>query len=163
MVLWNENLPGVLDFKNLKSLEVYGCNRLKYIFTFSMALDLQQLKEIKVKDCLMMEHIITNDGEEAATLTIMFPWLQFVTLESCLNLTSFYSGINPLECPSLKEIILVDCPKIFAFASTISREQGPEKFDGGYMKRNGKGIPNDSVAPFFSDKVSLFYLCSDNF
>ncbi|XP_021281813.1 uncharacterized protein LOC110414744 isoform X3 [Herrania umbratica] len=153
MEIWNENLPGVLDFKNLKSLEVYGCNRLKYIFTFSMALDLQQLKEIKVKDCLMMEHIITHDGEEAATLTIMLPWLQFVTLESCSNLTSFYSGINTLECPSLKEIILVDCPKTFAFASTISREQGPEKFDRGNMKRNGKGIPNDTVAPFFSDKV----------
>ncbi|XWS58810.1 hypothetical protein CRYUN_Cryun08bG0065600 [Craigia yunnanensis] len=160
--IWNENLQ-VLDFKNLKILEVYGCNSLKYMFTFSMALDLLQLKEIKVKNCLMMEHIIANDGEEAATFTIMFPLLQFITLESCSNLTSFYLGINTLECPSLKEIVLVDCPKMFAFASTFSREQGPEKFDGGNLRRNGKGVPNDSVAPFFSDKVSLFYLCSDAF
>ncbi|XWS42923.1 hypothetical protein CRYUN_Cryun16bG0055400 [Craigia yunnanensis] len=165
--IWNKNLRGVLDLKNLKSLEVNGCNSMKYMFAFSMALDLLHLKEIKVKNCLVMEHIIANDGEEAATFTIMFPWLQFITLESCSNLTSFYLGSNTLECPSLNEIVLVDCPKMFAFTSTFSREQGPEKFDGGNLKRNGKGVPNDSVAPFFSEKVlcpQLEYLrlCSIN-
>ncbi|XVF30379.1 hypothetical protein REPUB_Repub16aG0052400 [Reevesia pubescens] len=165
--IWNENLRGVLDLKNLKILEVYGCNSLKYLFTFSMALDLLQLKEIKVKNCLVMEHIITNDEEEAATFTIMFPWLQFITLESCSNLTSFYVGTNTLEYPSLEEIVLVDCPKMFAYASTFFRVQGPKKFDGLNVKKNGKGVPDESVAPFFSDKVlcpQLEYLrfCSIN-
>ncbi|XVF56477.1 hypothetical protein PTKIN_Ptkin06aG0124200 [Pterospermum kingtungense] len=136
--IWNENLRGVLNFRNLKILEVHGCNSLKYMFTSSMALDLLQLKEIKVKNCLVMEHIIvTNDGEEAPIFTVMFPWLQFITLESCSNLLSFYLGTSTLQCPSLEEIVLVDCPKMFAFASTFSREQGPAKLDGGNLKRNG--------------------------
>ncbi|KAK6288733.1 hypothetical protein POUND7_000274 [Theobroma cacao] len=66
----HENLI-VKAFVNLKYLEVYDCNNLKYLFTVSMALDLLQLKEIKVKNCPTMEQIITTEEAEEAAMNSM--------------------------------------------------------------------------------------------
>ncbi|XP_022719621.1 uncharacterized protein LOC111277438 [Durio zibethinus] len=149
--IWSHNLQRNLDFKSLKLLRVYDCHGLKFIFTVSMALDLLQLEEITVKNCPAMEQIIINDGVEqrAVTDTIMFPWLKFITLESCTNLTSFLRGSNTMECPLLKQIIIADCPKMIAFASTFLREQDIETVGEGNLTMLG-------IAQFFSDQVSLF-------
>ncbi|XP_022719751.1 uncharacterized protein LOC111277604 [Durio zibethinus] len=136
--IWRDNLPKSLNLKNLKCLEVYECNSLTYVFTTSMVLDLVQLKQMQVRNCPMMEQIITNDGaEEAATNTIMFPSLQSISIVSCSNLRSFYLGSNTVECPYLTALGLVDCPKMVAFISSSPREQN---------------IENIGIAPLFNDK-----------
>ncbi|EOY11255.1 NB-ARC domain-containing disease resistance protein, putative isoform 2 [Theobroma cacao] len=138
--IWKDNLQGVLDFVNLKHLEVCDCNNLKYILTVSMALDLQQLRVIKVNNCPMMEHIITNEeAEEAAMNSIVLPRLQQITLESCSNLRSFCLGSIIMECPSLQLIHVDDCPEMFAMASTFAAEKDAE-----------------TVAAFFNDKQVAF-------
>ncbi|XVF31255.1 hypothetical protein REPUB_Repub16aG0129700 [Reevesia pubescens] len=137
--IWRDNLQKTLDLKNLQHLEVYECNSLTYIFTTSMALDLVQLEKMVIKNCLMLEQIITNDGaEEATTNTIMFPSLQSITLESCSNFTSFYLGSLTVECPYLTNLCVKDCPKMVAFASSSPIEQNIKPID---------------IAPFFNDKV----------
>lgn len=72
---------------------------LKLMFSVSTALDLLQLEDITVKNCPVMEQIIINDGVErqAAIDTIMFPWLQFITLESCSNLKSFFFFLEVIK------------------------------------------------------------------
>jgi len=151
--IWRENVQGVVDFKNLKYLEVFGCNSFRYIFTVSMALGLVQCQELKVKNCPMMEEIIANEGvEEAETGTIMLPRLQFLNIESCPNLMSFYAASITVECPSLNNVNVIDCPKMFALASKFSGELEIETVGGG---------GNDKS--FFNDKVSLFCLCTTAF
>ena len=56
--LWNKDPKGILELKNLKSVEVDNCSSLKYLFTQTEATCLVQLQEVKLKNCYMMEGII---------------------------------------------------------------------------------------------------------
>ncbi|KAK8576342.1 hypothetical protein V6N13_090815 [Hibiscus sabdariffa] len=131
MEIWNEKN---LDFKNLKVLQVEECNSLIYIFSVSMALELVQLADLKVKNCAMMEYIVKKGTEETTIDTLLLPKLCSIKLESCSKLTSFCMGSFILQCPSLTRIRVEDCPKMYAMACT--REVG-----GG------------EKTPFFNDKV----------
>ncbi|TYG47127.1 hypothetical protein ES288_D11G313200v1 [Gossypium darwinii] len=120
--IWKENIHGSLDFKKLKVLEVYKCNSMTYIFSVSMALDLAQLEDIKVKQCPIMEQIIKKGAEETEMATLLLPMLKKIRLESCSRLTSFCMGSITLQCPSLYEIAVDDCPKMYALASKREQE-----------------------------------------
>ncbi|KAF8015192.1 hypothetical protein BT93_H0867 [Corymbia citriodora subsp. variegata] len=85
--IWDENPCGIVRFHNLKKLQVYGCNNLRYLFFPSMVQSLAQLRELEVWDCEKMEAIIMEEeGLRVETLeTLVFPMLtrlQFVRLES---------------------------------------------------------------------------------
>ncbi|KAK5786366.1 hypothetical protein PVK06_041002 [Gossypium arboreum] len=151
--IWNTIPRGIIDFKRLKCLEVYVCNNLRYMLTASMAADLVQLQQIKVKNCKVIEEIIRDD--KSTTMKIIFPQLKTITIKSCLDLSWFSSGSFALECPNLKEITLVGCPKMVAFASTVSNELHNEIISGEYSNILVKDAPNASAKPFFSNKVSL--------
>ncbi|OMO99061.1 putative phosphoprotein phosphatase [Corchorus olitorius] len=144
MEFWRDNLQGKLNFRQLLALEVHDCGSLKSIFTISMARSLVQLIKIEVRNCPMMEQIITKEGAEEET--VVLPCLMTITLESCSSLTSFFLGSNTLECFSLQGIRIIDCPKMFEFASESPRNQD--------METNGR-----VDAPFFNDKVRLFSFC----
>ncbi|KAK6289412.1 hypothetical protein POUND7_000953 [Theobroma cacao] len=148
METWNRNPQEILDFKNLGRLKVCNCSSLKYIFTPSMALSLQQLFRLEVKECPSVEAVIMEQGvdEEATTDKFTFPKLNDIEIESCSNLTSFYLGIRALKFPWLGTIRIVDCPKMSTFAaSSYSRDK--EKETGGDGSEKG-----DITATFFSDK-----------
>ncbi|KAE8675384.1 Cc-nbs-lrr resistance-like protein [Hibiscus syriacus] len=114
-----------VDFKNLRVLEVEDCNSLKYIFSVSMALELVQLLDIRVKRCPMMEYIIKKEAEETAMDTVCLPNLVKIRLESCSELKSFCMGNITLQCPSLYKIEVDDCPKMYAMACTRDGENTP--------------------------------------
>ncbi|KAL4377735.1 hypothetical protein GQ457_02G035620 [Hibiscus cannabinus] len=133
MEIWNEKK---LDFKNLKVLQVEECNSLIYVFSVSMALDLVQLTDLKVKNCAMMENIVKKGTEETTIDTLLLPKLCSIKLKSCSELTSFCTGSITLQCPSLIEIEVDDCPNMYAMACT--REEG----DG-------------EKTPFFNDKETF--------
>ncbi|GMI65296.1 hypothetical protein HRI_000198900 [Hibiscus trionum] len=151
--IWNTVPQGIVNFKRLKVLEVYNCNNLRYLLTAPMAEDLVQLQLIKVKKCKRIKEIIRDD--KSTTKKIIFPQLKTITIKYCLALTCFYLGTFALECPNLKEVTLVSCAKMVAFASTASNEPQVENTGGGYSKILAKDTPDVSAKPFFSDKVSL--------
>ncbi|XP_044486371.1 putative disease resistance protein RGA3 [Mangifera indica] len=105
----------ILGFNNLKSLKVHGCSSLRYIFTPAIILGLDQLQEIEVKNCALVEIIIKDEGKEGAIDKIFIPYLSSIVLELLPDLTNFYSGTNYLECPSLKSITITNCPKMETF------------------------------------------------
>ncbi|KAK6289420.1 hypothetical protein POUND7_000961 [Theobroma cacao] len=151
METWNRNPQEILDLKNLGRLKVCNCSSLKYIFTPSMALSLQQLFRLEVKECPSVEAVIMEQGvdEEATTDKFTFPKLNDIEIESCSNLTSFYLGIRALKFPWLGTIRIVDCQKMTTFAaSSYSRDKAKETGGDGSEK-------GDITATFFSDKVSL--------
>ncbi|KAK1562692.1 hypothetical protein Q3G72_015806 [Acer saccharum] len=73
----------------------------------------------------MLEEIITDVGDEeirtveaekdAAIDKITLSMLNSITLDRLPNLITFHSGSNTLECPSLTDIYIIDCPKMKAF------------------------------------------------
>ncbi|CAK7340801.1 unnamed protein product [Dovyalis caffra] len=121
--IWNKDPEGILDFKNLEVLKVHNCSSLRNIFTPSMALGLVQLRKIEIRNCSMVEEIITEERAEQASIDrFIFPLLKVIILESLPNLTSIYSGSAILEIPSLEDITIDSCPHMKTFVSSILRE-----------------------------------------
>ncbi|KAK4838795.1 hypothetical protein QYF36_016463 [Acer negundo] len=120
--IWKKIHPTVFSFRNLKRMNIHKCNSLRYVFTPSVAFGLGQLQKLEIKQCAIMEEIITMevDQEDAAAIDnkITFPQLNFTVLESLPNFTSFYQGSNNntmfLE---LNKVRLKDLPKLTTFCN----------------------------------------------
>ncbi|XP_058000274.1 uncharacterized protein LOC131169102 isoform X2 [Hevea brasiliensis] len=145
--LWNKHPQVILDFKNLRLLQIENCSSLKYIFTGSMALCLSQLQEVELKYCNMMEGII--EVEEANKM--IFPSLKSMILECLPKFSNFCSRSSNLECPSLKKMSIYDCPSMKTFFSTLLREQKPKGNGEGREQRQDK---EEFDVPF-SHKVAI--------
>ncbi|EOY11242.1 NB-ARC domain-containing disease resistance protein, putative [Theobroma cacao] len=153
MEIRRRNPQEILPFKHIEVLEVDDCSTWRCLFTLSMALGLPQLRVLSVKNCIVMEHIIIEEGsdEQVANETV-FPLLRSITLESCADLASFYQGSKSLECPSLEKVDVCDCPKMFTFASTFSKEQRIEIIDAGNTTKLSKRIADTA---FFDNMMDF--------
>ncbi|XP_019449300.1 PREDICTED: disease resistance protein At4g27190-like [Lupinus angustifolius] len=80
-------------FTKLQVIKVEGCEKLKNLFSFSMAADLPQLLEIEVSDCKFMTGVIVQqrDEEFGDHDQINLPKIHSIKLESLPNLISFSS------------------------------------------------------------------------
>ncbi|XP_017628514.2 disease resistance protein At4g27190-like [Gossypium arboreum] len=151
--IWSRNPQEMLDFTTLEFLEFCDSNSLRYIFNLSMAFGLRQLRQMEIKRCSNLEQVVKEEGpitmvEEAiidsSKIISIFPRLQFIIVESCPDMTSFYMGSKGLECPFLVEIKIVDCSNMTTFVCTFSRDEDKEVIIGDEV---------DNVAAIFSDEV----------
>jgi hypothetical protein len=89
-------LPVTLSFRNLRIVKVEQCNKLKFIFSSSMARNLEQLQELEVRECSSMGAIVMNDsGEIEDKDTSLFPKLRRLALEHLPKLMGFLITQNP--------------------------------------------------------------------
>lgn len=114
-----------LCFRRLKVLRVIesGCSTL---FSFSVFKSLQQLQEIEISNCALLEEIVEDvRGDEASSMdkkTITIFQLQTVILMGLPNLKSFIHGAN-YEChmPALKEVKVKNCGLSTLFTCSVFR------------------------------------------
>ncbi|XP_022719669.1 probable disease resistance protein At4g27220 [Durio zibethinus] len=85
------------SFSRLKTVDVAGCDRLKYLFSVSIAKNLYQLQEIGVWKCENMKEIVVEE-EGREENVVEFRQLRSLELRNLLKLKSFYSME---ETPSL--------------------------------------------------------------
>ncbi|CAA2974652.1 disease resistance At4g27190-like [Olea europaea subsp. europaea] len=97
---------GICVFQNLTNLEVTGCERLRYLFSPSMANSLVALEELSVWNCEALEEITGTEEEGVEENIVMdakrnevidmlqFPKLKGLHLNSLRNLKSFRSESN---------------------------------------------------------------------
>ncbi|KAL5844625.1 hypothetical protein ACOSQ4_010583 [Xanthoceras sorbifolium] len=100
------------SFSKLKIMKVRKCDRLKHLFSLSMANNLLVLQEIEVADCKKLEEIIFKESEELVHQNGIIPRIKFtqlrtLTLECLPQLTSF--GFNAFT-PGIgsQEIVAAD-------------------------------------------------------
>ncbi|WCJ43237.1 Disease resistance protein At4g27190 [Euphorbia peplus] len=112
--VWDEIPKDILDVKNLTLLKFHNCSSLRNILTSTMCLGLVKLKNLQVTSCQMLDEIIAppSSKDSATALTVVFPSLECIIFEDLPNLTSFYSRIGFVECPSLKELTITGCPQL---------------------------------------------------
>ncbi|XP_043814384.1 uncharacterized protein LOC110618489 isoform X3 [Manihot esculenta] len=110
--LWNKEPQGILEFKNLRLLQVGNCSSLKYIFTESIALCLLQLEKIEIYNCKMIEGIIEKEEIEEAADKMILPSLKSVVLKCLPRFSRFCSGWSNVECPLLEEMSIHKCPSL---------------------------------------------------
>ncbi|XP_059656472.1 probable disease resistance protein At4g27220 [Cornus florida] len=107
-------------YHNLTSLTVGSCNSLKCLFSLSIARNLTNIEQLKVRWCDAIEEIIKNEdqGEEDGGMDeIVFPKLQSMELYHLPNLTSFCWAKNAFKLPSLRNVRLIRCDKMQTFTS----------------------------------------------
>ncbi|XP_044477898.1 disease resistance protein At4g27190-like isoform X2 [Mangifera indica] len=103
------------SFQNLKVLKVNSCDELMKLITPSMSRSLMQLRELSVTFCGMLIEIVENEGDATRSTEIVFNNLNKLSLEGLNSFTSFCSGNYSFSFPSLKELIIEDCPNLEIF------------------------------------------------
>ncbi|XP_068313783.1 probable disease resistance protein At4g27220 [Pyrus communis] len=104
-----------IPFKNLTTLEVVGCHRLKYLTTYTIAKTLKRLREMTVGHCKRMRGIgaTTSDADDAGNDgEICFSQLQSLKLYSLPRLQDFFSGNCIVKFRSLKTVHIYKCPEL---------------------------------------------------
>ncbi|XP_021911828.1 uncharacterized protein LOC110825662 [Carica papaya] len=154
--MWSRSPSIPFNFKTLKFLEVQNCNNLRYLMCPSMIHSLDQLEELKIENCALMENVITaEDAGEITGVKLAFPLLNSISLESLPNLTSFCLGSNDLECLSLEKITIRNCPKLITFSSVFLKEQDLGVTGDGNIESSSNGDADNPVTSLFREKAVL--------
>lgn len=150
--------PSVL-FQNLMTLEVSRCDRMINLVTLPTAKSLVKLVRMGVIDCKMIEEIIQHFGEEVDD-SIAFSKLEYLGLDCLPSLASFCVGNYTLEFPSLEHATVRQCPmmKIFSpgvlYTPNLKKLQLTEENDDeGYWE----GDLNTTIQQLFKKMVGINY------
>jgi len=112
--LWSTDPDGILNFKELRSIEVYSCYGLRNLFPASIANDVPKLECISVLYCtLMVEIVASQEASEDNKDPLVFPELTYVALYDLPNIKHFCKGRHPIKCPKLKGFSIHKCDNIF--------------------------------------------------
>ncbi|XP_039163475.1 uncharacterized protein LOC104435251 [Eucalyptus grandis] len=154
--IWNKNPRRALCFRNLRVLKVQNCENLRFIFSSSMAKALQQIKEIKIVRCKLLEEIIhvqeEESKEDASIDTLEFPLLSSLSLEELPNLRTFSYGTYCIHYPTLTRLTISECPKMMTFFSFEGKQRSITA-DAGLQKPFGRVNSDLSLPVFFNEKV----------
>ncbi|KAD7476962.1 hypothetical protein E3N88_00098 [Mikania micrantha] len=85
------------SFSCLKSLEVYECSNLKYLFPVCVANGLKKLETLRIHECRVLEALIKNDGSEINGV-VELPQLHQLYLDDLPNFTSIYPDNSSSMC-----------------------------------------------------------------
>ncbi|CAL0335252.1 unnamed protein product [Lupinus luteus] len=102
-------------FENLTELIVERCDKLKYLFSYSVVKTLVKLKNLQIWDCEMVEHIFVEDEEEyvCKERSEMNPILQNidrVQIYGCPMLKNIFPSSRIFQ--SLDWLTVMDCSRI---------------------------------------------------
>ncbi|KAJ7962141.1 Disease resistance protein [Quillaja saponaria] len=110
-------------FRNLHTLEIESCDGLINLVTFStLKSTLVRLQNLSIRNCEKIEEIISSTGHQVQHVEddeIAFNQLESLKLFCLPNLKCFSREKCTLKFPSLKEVIVVACPKLEVFSSGI--------------------------------------------
>ncbi|WCJ24970.1 hypothetical protein M5689_006891 [Euphorbia peplus] len=112
------DIQKIWNCQSLTSLMIDGRGNLKYLFSSSTAKSVVNLRKVEISNCGMLEQVIAMDRPEEQIMRLVK--LDFLKLKDLPKLTQF-SICNMLECPSLKELQIENCPQLVAFVSDSSR------------------------------------------
>ncbi|KAK1394705.1 hypothetical protein POM88_013761 [Heracleum sosnowskyi] len=157
-----------LCFRRLKVLRVIE-SRCTTLFSFSVFISLQQLQEIEISNCGLLEEIVEDvRGDEASTTdkkTVTLFQLQSVILIGLPNLKSFIHSTN-YEChmPALKEVKVKNCGLFTLFTYSVFRNlQQLEKLEVSncrLLEGIVEDIRGDDISDTTDNIITLFRLSS---
>ncbi|PHT26967.1 hypothetical protein CQW23_33423 [Capsicum baccatum] len=109
-------------FSKLEKLKVRRCGELRNLMSPSLARGLLNLRTLWIQECQSMEEVITEEqGDEIMCNDPLFPVLEELKLYNLPKLGHFILTKHALEFPFLKEVDIIECPKLKTF---IQQETG---------------------------------------
>ncbi|XP_052297550.1 probable disease resistance protein At4g27220 isoform X7 [Citrus sinensis] len=144
--LWADHDQGMYCCQNLTKMTVESCDRMKYLFSYSMVNSLSQLQHLEISHCRSMEGVVDTTGwserDDGKLIELkVFPKLHSFELSWLPELTSFANTGHihsdlVVEFPSLQILKICRCSSMSRFISTSSPEdtihsemQPPPLFD----------------------------------
>ncbi|KAJ0813149.1 putative leucine-rich repeat domain superfamily [Helianthus annuus] len=116
--IWKSNQWRILEFQNLTTLSIHGCDSLEHVFTCSMVGCVMQLQELQIERCRNMKVIVKEEEEDCdakVSEIIEFPSLKSLQLNFLSSLKGFYIGKKDFTLPSLDTLGIRMCPEIMVF------------------------------------------------
>nr|XP_004298699.2 PREDICTED: probable disease resistance protein At4g27220 isoform X1 [Fragaria vesca subsp. vesca] len=114
------------DGQNLKSVTIYFCHNLRYVFPASMVTKgLQQLQELELRYCFEMRNVVGKEEGAVESTThprFIFPKVKAMMFDSMDTVTSFYPAMHTSEWPSLQYFVFSRC-SLETFAAEVSHFQ----------------------------------------
>ncbi|XP_044475553.1 uncharacterized protein LOC123203298 isoform X1 [Mangifera indica] len=145
-------------FKNIKHLEVSGCNGLANILACSAARTLVHITTIKIRECELITEVIATEFEiETIEKEIVFNQLKTLELHCLKSLTCFCPANYVFLFPCLEQVIVSQCPNLKIFShgglSTpkLKKVQLTEIIDAEYI---WKGDLNSTIQHMYEICVS---------
>ncbi|XP_045793162.1 uncharacterized protein LOC123888231 isoform X1 [Trifolium pratense] len=125
----------VKGFQNLRFLTISNCASLKYVFTSAIVSSITNLEKLQVRSCDLMERIVVwsrdeeddNKGHDATTIS--FNKLHTLSLSWLPKLVSICSDPLWLECPSLMNFDILDCPMLEIYVIPTHNDAKHENFN----------------------------------
>ncbi|XP_031391428.1 uncharacterized protein LOC116203696 [Punica granatum] len=147
--IWQHDQLSGESFHQLKEIEIESYRCLRYVLTPTLVQYFTKLERIEIKDCKMLGEIIGKEKEEedGPEHCIKFPMLSYIVVDSLQKLISFYQGDSLLQCPSLKVMIIKNCPEMRAFTCPVLMDAE------GSRDQLGEGDIHIQTEPFFNEKV----------
>jgi hypothetical protein len=111
--------PSYVCFQNLTTLDIQSCLGLLNLFTSSTAKSLVQLVKLTIAHCKKVTVVVARQGGDEADDEIIFSKLEYLELLDLQNLTSFCFGNYAFRFPSLKEMVVEECPNMRIFSPGV--------------------------------------------
>ncbi|KAH7854764.1 hypothetical protein Vadar_017535 [Vaccinium darrowii] len=105
-------------FKYIQTLEIDGCDSLRYVFAPTVTKSIPQLRELKIWSCKMLSRIVAEENGmgESCVDEVEFPQLESLELRYLPNLRRFCNSTHPLELPRLSKMHIWFCRGMNAFS-----------------------------------------------
>ncbi|GKU96904.1 hypothetical protein SLEP1_g10084 [Rubroshorea leprosula] len=100
-------------FSSLQDIRVWGCNKIKKLFSvrwLGYLQKLQTVQTIEVKWCSQMEELISSSAHEEEKVTL--PELERLELTKLPLLKSICSSSSVLICDSIRSLTIFDCKNL---------------------------------------------------
>ncbi|MED6217321.1 hypothetical protein PIB30_016510 [Stylosanthes scabra] len=112
-----------MSFQNLKELYVKDCKGMTHLITSFVAKSLVQLERLIVINCEMVKDVVNVEEGKETEEDIIFENLEYLQLSTLSSLRSFCNGNHALIFPSLIRLIVKECPQmeVFSPGSVIAR------------------------------------------
>ncbi|KAD5802766.1 hypothetical protein R6Q59_028182 [Mikania micrantha] len=106
-----------VQIKNLKSVHIYECPKLKSMCSFHTFKGLSSLQILDISKCKMMETIVGDDNKNAKINEVVsLNKLEEVKLAFLPNLNYFSHTKCDMELEELTQVIVNSCPDMYTFS-----------------------------------------------
>lgn len=106
-----------VQIRNLKSVLVYECPRLRNLCSFNTFKGLSNLQSLDISSCKLMEVVVADDHKDGKMNDVLIVnKLEEVKLAFLQNLTCFSDTKCDMELEELTHVIVKSCPEMQTFS-----------------------------------------------
>ncbi|KAJ0810142.1 putative P-loop containing nucleoside triphosphate hydrolase, leucine-rich repeat domain superfamily [Helianthus annuus] len=106
-----------VQIRNLKSVHVYECPKLKNLCSFHTFKGLSNLQILDICRCKMMEAVVADDHKHGKINEVLsLNQLEEVKLAFLPNLNYFSHTKCDMELPELTQVVIKSCPDMYTFS-----------------------------------------------